>query len=499
MTYDVAIVGAGPVGLFLATEICLAGASVVVLEREVGPDAPLKGAPFGLRGLSASTIEAFDRRGILADIAGDAVHANRGGHFAGIAWDEARVDLGGRPYRLADAEKRTVATTMAHLERILSARATAMGATIRRGVGVVDVQQANEAVAVTAVDGRSYHARWLVGCDGGRSVVRKAAAFAFPGTEPRFTGYSVHVDLADGVSLPLGRNDTPTGMYVQPQPGVFALADFDGGAGHRGVPLTPERVQAVLCHVTGSDVTVTAMHLATTWTDRARQATTYRHGRILLAGDAAHIHSPLGGQGLNLGFGDAMNLGWRLGAVVRGSAPEKLLDGYTRERHAVGAAVLDWSRAQVALLEPNAHARAIAGIVRDLIDTRDGATYFAERSSGLSVRYALEGRHPLVGRSAPDFRFVNGGRLGELLTGGTAVLLDFHGYDELRTIGALLGGELRYVTAEVEESLGVRAVLVRPDGVVAWACDDAPDADEVTEALATWMVVPGVTAAGRRP
>ncbi|MCX2714301.1 FAD-dependent oxidoreductase [Mycolicibacterium sp. J2] len=498
MRYDVAIIGAGPVGLFLATELRLAGASVVVLERDERPDAPLKGSPFGLRGLSASTVEALDRRGILADVAVGGAHT-RGGHFAGLTWDDARVDPGRRPYRLPDTVNRTVATTMEHLETVLSARATAMGAVIRRAVPVDDVQQTNDTVSVAAADGRSYHARWLVGCDGGRSVVRKAAAFVFPGTEPRFTGYSVHVDLADGSTLPLGRNYTPTGMYVQSQPGVFALAHFDGGAAHRSVPLTAERVQAVLRHITGIEVTVTAVHLATTWTDRAQQVTTYRQGRILLAGDAAHVHSPLGGQGLNLGLGDAMNLGWKLGAVIRGSAPESLLEGYTRERHAVGSAVLDWSRAQVALLEPTANARAIAGIVRDLIETRDGATYFAERSSGLSVRYALAGSHPLVGRSAPDFRFVGGSRLGELLTGGAAVLLDFQGHDELRNIGALMGAELRYVRAEVEESLGVRAVLVRPDGVVAWACDDDPDADEVTEALAPWMLTPGVTAVGRRP
>ena len=164
------------------------------------------------------------------------------------------------------------------------------------------------------------------------------------------------------------------------------------------------------------------LHVASTWTDRAMQATTYRKGRVLLAGDAAHIHSPLGGQGLNLGFGDAMNLGWKLAATIRGDAPDGLLDSYTTERHPVGARILDWSRAQVALMQSN----ALQAIVRDLIETRDGATYFAERLWGVSLRYDLGDGHPLVGRSCPDFELEDGTRLGVLLRDGKGVLLDFH-------------------------------------------------------------------------
>src|SRR4029077_4689244 len=202
------------------------------------------------------------------------------------------------------------------------------------------------------------------------------------------------------------------------------MADFDGGKFHRH-ELTREHVQEVLRRVSCTDVTVTAVKLASTSTDRSTQAATYRRGRVLLAGDAAHVHSPLGGQGLNLGLGDAMNLGWKLAATLRGDAPVDLLDSYWSERHPVGSQVLDWSRAQVALMRPSRSSRALEAIIRDLIDTRDGATYFADRVWGVSLRYDLGGNHLLVGRSVPDFELVDGTKLGELMEAGKGLLLDF--------------------------------------------------------------------------
>ncbi|BAC52663.1 bll7398 [Bradyrhizobium diazoefficiens USDA 110] len=219
--------------------------------------------------------------------------------------------------------------------------------------------------------------------------MRKIGGFDFVGTDPEFTGYSIDVELADPDRLRQGRNYTPAGMYTYAQPGTIAMVDFDGGAFHRTEPITREHVQSVLRRVSCTDVTVTALRLAATWTDRAHQATTYRRGRVLLAGDAAHIHSPLGGQGLNLGLGDAMNLGWKLAATICGGAPADLLDSYSRERHPVGAQILDWSRAQVAIMRPTPSTRALQAIIRDLIETRDGATYFAERVRGVSLRYDL--------------------------------------------------------------------------------------------------------------
>jgi 2-polyprenyl-6-methoxyphenol hydroxylase-like FAD-dependent oxidoreductase len=375
---------------------------------------------------------------------------------------------------------------MEHLERVLAARAVDAGVEIRRGHGVEGFASSNDEVTVHAGEQR-IRARWLVGCDGGRSTVRKQAGFEFVGTEPEFTGYSVRVEIADPEKLRLGRHYTPTGMYTQWQPGVIAIADFDAGAFHRTQPITCEHIQAVLRRVSCTDVTLTALNVATTWTDRAQQATTYRKGRVLLAGDAAHIHSPLGGQGLNLGLGDAMNLGWKLAATIRGDAPDGLLDSYTTERHPVGARILDWTRAQVAVMRPNRHARALEAIFRDLLDTRDGATYFAERVWGVSLRYDLGDGHPLVGRSCPDFELDDGTRLGTLLRAGHGLLLEFGRQASLQALDGRWGDQVRYVTGDPKDRLGLSALLVRPDGFVAWASDTPPGVEEVTRAAARWF------------
>ena len=241
---------------------------------------------------------------------------------------------------------------MEELETVLTRRAEALGVEIKRGLAITGFHQTADGVTVQSGD-QSFQGKWLVGCDGSRSVVRKAGGFEFAGTEPEFTGYSAQVDIADPEKLNPGRNVTPTGMYLQSQPGYLMIQDFDGGAFHSSEkPITLEHVQEVLRRVSNTDVTISALHIATTWTDRARQATTYRNGRVLLAGDAAHIHAPLGGQGLNLGLGDAMNLGWKLAATIQEKAPEGLLDSYYTERHPIGAQVLDWSRAQVAIMKP---------------------------------------------------------------------------------------------------------------------------------------------------
>jgi 2-polyprenyl-6-methoxyphenol hydroxylase-like FAD-dependent oxidoreductase len=378
---------------------------------------------------------------------------------------------------------------MEHLERVLAAHALSMGVEIRRGHGVSGFEASDDEVTVRAGDER-LRARFLVGCDGGRSTVRKQGGFDFVGTEPELTGYSVGVELADPSVLPMGRHSTPAGMYTQWQPGVIGMADFDGGAHHRA-ELTREHVQTVLRRVSGTDVTVVSLKLASTWTDRSKQATTYRKGRVLLAGDAAHVHSPLGGQGLNLGLGDAMNLGWKLAATLRGDAPEGLLDSYATERHPVGARILDWTRAQVASMRPDRSARALQAVLRDLIGTRDGATYFAERVWGVSLHYDLGEGHPLVGRSCPDFELDDGTRLGEQLRDGRGVLLDFGGQASLRALDGHWGDRVRYVAKGAKDRLGLRAVLVRPDGFVAWASDDEsgamPSAEDVTRAGARWF------------
>jgi 2-polyprenyl-6-methoxyphenol hydroxylase-like FAD-dependent oxidoreductase len=495
--YDVIIVGAGPVGLFLACELRLAGVSVLVLEKASDPYSPLKGLPFGLRGLSVPTIESLDRRDLLDELteyaAGKETPATAhwmqqkrrpGGHFAGIQFFHDQIDPAHWPYRLSRPIG-SVAAEMASIEAVFARRAAMLGAEIRRGCGF-EAFETSDAGVIARAGGESFEGRWLVGCDGGRSAVRKAAGIAFAGTDPEFTGYSAQVVLANPDALRPGRHYTPAGMYTYAAPGTIAMVDFDGGAFHRAEP-TRAQVEAVLRKVSGADVTVTAVEIATTWTDRAHQATAYRKGCVLLAGDAAHIHSPLGGQGLNLGLGDAMNLGWKLAATIRRDAPDDLLDSYMNERHPAGAQILDWSRAQVALMRPSASSRALEAIIRDLIETRDGATYFAERVWGVGLRYDLGERHPLVGRSVPDFTFEDGSRTNPYLRTGRGLLLDFSTDAALQTLAGGWRKRIDYVAGNAMERLDTMAALVRPDGIVAWACKSAPDRTEVKAVVTRWF------------
>jgi 2-polyprenyl-6-methoxyphenol hydroxylase-like FAD-dependent oxidoreductase len=502
--YDVIIAGAGPVGLFLACELRLAKLSVLVLEQLEDPHSPLKQLPFGMRGLWGPSIEAFYRRGLLDQIASQpgangaagqprpgavapgAERRGPAGHFAGIQFDHSNIDTSRWSYRLPGPSDTQLGAAMEHIERVLATHALSVGVEIQRGHGVEGFDASDDEVSVRSGEQR-FRARFLVGCDGGRSTVRKQAGFEFVGTDPDFTGYSVQAELADPSQLPMGRHYTPTGMYTQWQPGVIGLVDFDGGAFHRTQPLTLEHVQAVLRRVSGTDATLNALHLASTWTDRSKQATTYRKGRVLLAGDAAHVHSPLGGQGLNLGLGDAMNLGWKLAATIRGDAPDGLLDSYTAERHPIGARILDWTRAQVTVMRPNPHSRALEAIFRDLMNTRDGATYFAERVWNVSLRYDLGAEHPLVGRSCPDFELGDGTRTGALLRAGNGVLLDFGERASLQALAGLWGDRVSYVASDAKDRFGLCALLVRPDGFVAWASDTAPDPEAVTRAAARWF------------
>ncbi|MDQ7808680.1 FAD-dependent monooxygenase [Amycolatopsis sp. A133] len=496
--HDVVIVGAGPVGLFLACELGLAGCSVLVLEREPEPRSPWRSFPLGMRGLSAGSVEAFSRRGMLEPLltasgvderpgADEPAPPRSAGHFAGTPLDPADVDLARLPYRLPGPAMDGIMTSLDAVEEVLAERAGKLGVEIRRGAAVTAVTQTGNTVAVRAGE-REYRARWLVGCDGGRSAVRRLAGFDFLGTEPQLTGYLALATLADPGQLSPGFTLTPAGMYLTMSgPGHLGVLDFDGGAYDRSRPPTREHLEAVLRRVSGTDVTLTGLHFASSFTDRAMQTSTYRRGRTLLAGDAAHIHSPLGGQGLNLGIGDAVNLGWKLAATIRGDAPEGLLDTYTSERHPVGAKVLDWSRAQVAVMRPDPHSRAIQAVVRDLLATRDGTTYAFKRTSGTSLRYELGSEHPLVGHNAPDFRLVDGIRLGDLLQDGRGVALDFSADGRLRDAVRHHGDRIRYAAGPAVDDLGFGAVLVRPDGIVVWAGDRVPDRGSFGDAVTRWF------------
>jgi len=498
LIHDVIISGAGPVGLFLACELALAKCSVLILEKAVHPHSPLKQLPFGIRGLNAPTIEALHRRGLLTELE---IHKrlknphlqqgsrSQGGHFAGIVFYTDHVDTAQWKYRLKGATQTSLISEMEELETVLSRRAEALGVTIRRGQAITDFHQTDDGVTVQS-GGQSFQGKWLVGCDGSRSIVRKAGGFEFAGTEPEFTGYTTKVDLLDPEKLSPGRNVTPTGMYLQSQPGYVIIQDFDHGAFHHSKkPITREHIQAVLRRVSNTDITVSELHIATTWTDRARQATSYRNGRILLAGDAAHIHAPLGGQGLNLGLGDAMNLGWKLAATIHEKAPKGLLDSYYTERYPIGEQVLDWSRAQVAIMKPNPHARALNAIFRDLMNTRDGATYFAARVWGINTHYQLDGHHPLTGHSAPNFELENGSKIGELMRDGKGILLDFKENASLKSYADGYSDQIKYIAGPAIEQLGLSALLIRPDGIIAWATDETPDDNDLYQAIARWFTV----------
>jgi 2-polyprenyl-6-methoxyphenol hydroxylase-like FAD-dependent oxidoreductase len=497
---DVIIAGAGPVGLFLACELALANCSVLILEQAEQPHSPLKQLPFGIRGLSAPTIEALYRRGLLQELelhkrlkdphkTSAPVQGPRrqGGHFAGIPFLDGNVDTSRWSYRLPSSTDINLLSEMAELESALSRRAQALGVRIERGRALTDFQQTADGVTVASGDD-SFQGQWLVGCDGSRSVVRKAGGFEFAGTEPEFTGYSAQVDIADPDKLSSGRNLTATGMYFQSQPGYLVMVEFDRGTAHRAEPATREHVQEVLRRVSNTDVTINAVHAVTTWTDRARQATTYRNGRVLLAGDAAHIHSPLGGQGLNLGLGDAMNLGWKLAATIQAKAPERLLDSYQTERRPLGEQVLDWSRAQVEIMRPDPASRALNAIVRDLINTRDGATYIAGRVWGVVTHYDLGGDHPLVGHSVPNFELEDGASMGDVMHDGQGILLDFDGNASLKTLASEYGGRIKYLSGPAKERLGLSAALIRPDGIIAWASDKDADCSAVLKAADRWFV-----------
>ncbi len=491
--YDVAIVGAGPVGLLLACELGLGGCSVLVLEREPELGSVWRAEPLGLRGLFGPSVQSFYQRGMLEQLLTASGVAERpdpeqptpprmAGHFAGMVLDPAKIDLTALPFRLPSPAPQGVMTALATVETVLSERAVKLGVEIRRGVTVSALTQNEDGVVVHAgLD--TYEARWLVGCDGGRSTVRRLAGFDFVGTEAQLTGYVMLADIADPEQLNPGINLTPNGVYIRmPTEGHIGMLDPDGGAFDRAQEPSREHLQTVLRRVSGTDVTLNDVRLVSSFTDRAKQAATYKQGRVLLAGDAAHIMSPLGGQGLNTGIGDAVNLGWKLAATVRGDAPDGLLDTYTSERHPVGAWALSWTRAQVTAMRPDPHGEAVQGLLRDLLTTPDGTTYVYGKMFGSSLRYDLGGTHPLVGRYAPDFRFEDGTRLGDLMHDGLGVALDFTADQRLREPATRWASRIRYAAGPARDDLGLEALLVRPDGIVAWVGGDGFE-----QAAGTWF------------
>lgn len=478
---DVIVVGAGPVGLALAAELALAGVSVRVLERRDAPDPAMRA-----QSINVPTAEALDRRGLLPAlerIQRETLGASGfrfTGHLAGMSLDPGLVDWADPELAAHTAVEGARMIPQPRLEELLAGHAERLGVVVLRGIEVTSLEDTGEGVVVGTNTG-PMHAGWLVGCDGGHSSVRRLAGIPFPGTDPEITGYQAVVDIADPEKLADGWSWSPHGVYrYGPQPGRVATVEFDGGPADRTAQVTLADVQSSLRRVSGTDVTLTALRAAPTrWTDNTRQASAYRSGRVFLAGDAAHVHPPFGGQGLNLGVGDAVNLGWKLAAVVRGRSPEALLDTYDAERRPVGAWVLDWTRAQIGVLRGDPKSGALRGVLADLLATRDGTTYAVKQIAGVTQRVPLPGSHPWTGRYVPDVVLSDGTRLADHAHEGGFLLLD-------RTPGAVFAEVAKGLARVVQDdSTGVLGALIRPDGVVAWATD-TPDADGLAEALSHW-------------
>ncbi|MET8980508.1 FAD-dependent monooxygenase [Streptomyces sp. NPDC004539] len=512
--FEVVIAGAGPTGLLLACELRLGGVAVLVAERLEEVDETIKAMS-----VNSPSAVALYRRGFLPTLAAVQERAMAGfrrfreergedlvppprfaGHFAGIPLDAAHFDLTDPAWADTGRAEEVGLIPQAELERVLAERARELGAEVRRGVEVTGFEEGgdDEGVSVrltqTATgESRTVRAGWLVGCDGGRSTVRKLAGFDFPGTPPEITGYQAVADMTGTETLATGWNTTATGTYAHgPMPGRILTVEFDGPPADRTAPITAEELQGAIRRVTGVEVTVEKVRTVTRFTDNCRQASDYRKGRVILAGDAAHVHSPFGGQGLNLGIGDAVNLGWKLAAVVRGWAPPALLDSYTAERHPIGAWVLDWTRAQIALMRPESHARALREVFTDLTRTTDGTTYLVKKISGIWQRYDLPGDHPLVGTSAPDLELADGTRLADRLHDARGLLLDLTDDPKLRARAEGHGDRITVVTTTCPDRPGLAALLVRPDGFTAWAADTKGTAagEPLEAALERWFGVP---------
>jgi 2-polyprenyl-6-methoxyphenol hydroxylase-like FAD-dependent oxidoreductase len=476
MTHDVVIVGAGPVGLFLAIELRAAGLAPLVLERLVEPDRTIKAAGIGAvgaetlrrRGLARALDE--EERAVMALAMpmlkarfGSGPIKKPGGHFSALFFIDQSLQR--------DPERHMRIVPQEAIERILAARASELGIEVRRAVTVDGFEQVDGGVTVQTSAG-TLSAQYLVGCDGGRSRVRKLAGFEFPGTDPTITGYQAVLTFDAPEKLAAGWHRTPRGLISSGLGRVFT-AEFDGPPPDRHAPITQVEVEAAIRRVSGTDIKILSMAMATRWTDNARQATTYRMGRVLLAGDAAHVHSPFGGQGLNLGLVDAANLGFKLAAAVKGR--DHLLDSYTAERHPVAARVLENTRAQVALMRPDPLTSALRTIVGDLMKLPEGNRYFGEMIIGVGIRYDLGDDDPLVGTLATDQLLT--------LTDGSEVGL----YALLEKGGGLFLSPLERSLPENVQQARTQdgpSLLLRPDGCIAWTEASSKPLDD---ALARWF------------
>jgi 2-polyprenyl-6-methoxyphenol hydroxylase-like FAD-dependent oxidoreductase len=491
----VVIAGGGPTGLMLAGELALAGVDVAIVERRASQDLP--GSRAG--GLHARTIEVLDQRGIADRFLSEGQVAQVAG-FASV-----RLDISDFPTR----HPYGLGLWQNHIERILAGWVGELPVSIYRGRDVTGFAQDDTGVAVEVSEGQSLRAEYLVGCDGGRSLVRRAAGIEFPGWDASTSALRAEVEMTEEPETGIRR--TPSGMHaigkveyeikggevIYKKGGTVGVMLTESQVGNTDEPTLRDLSEGLIA-VYGTDYGIHSPTWITRFTDMTRQAAAYREGRVLLAGDAAHVHSPVGGQGLNTGVQDAVNLGWKLAQVVHRTTPDCLLDTYHAERHPVAARVLRTTMAQVALMRVDDRIEALRDTVSELLGMDEPRRRFAAMMSGLDIHYDLGEGHPLLGRRMPDLDLVTADgplRVFTLLHHARPVLLNLGEpggvditpwADRVQLIDAEYGGawELPVLGAVTAPT----AVLIRPDGYVAWVGD--PTHLGLPDALTTWFGPP---------
>jgi 2-polyprenyl-6-methoxyphenol hydroxylase-like FAD-dependent oxidoreductase len=481
MTADVVVVGAGPAGMMLSAELALADVDVVVIERR--PDYVLADSRAG--GFHARTIEVLDQRGVADRFLAE-------GQVAQAAMFGAAVlDMSDFPTRYPFS----LGIWQKHIERIMAGWISELGVNVQYGREVADFELDDDGVEVRLADGASLGAGYLVGCDGGRSLVRKKAGIDFPGWDPTRSNLIAEVQLTE----------EPPGGLRHDERGVHALHRMEDGKTFRVVvteqqlgPASSPTLQDLsesLNAVYGTDFGAHNPTWISRFTDATRQASAYRAGRALLAGDAAHVHYPAGGQGLSLGVQDAVNLGWKLAQVVKGISPDRLLDTYHAERHPVGARALKHTMAQGALQRRDDRMEALVEVVAQLSTMDEPRKLLAGLISGLDIHYDLGEGDPLLGRRMPDLDLSTSHgprRMFQLLHRARPVLLNLgdpgsldmtRWGDRVRLVEATYHGRWELPVLGTVEAPS--AVLVRPDGYVAWVGHGTDEG--LPHALATWF------------